>query len=116
MARRTYRVESSKGVKDLKIVVAFPREAAAGGYECRAEIGDDEACVVRPMRGVDAFEALMLALVNIGAELSLFTDPSSDRFTWLNGQQEGLNFPTLPDYSLNPVMESSDCEARSSEQ
>jgi hypothetical protein len=58
---------------------------------------------VRPMRGNDAFEAIILAIFNIGVELALFSDISADRFTWLLGKQTGLKFPTMPDYTLKAI-------------
>jgi uncharacterized protein (DUF58 family) len=105
MAQRTYRVEGPRGTRALRLALAFPTLAADGSYECRAEIADEDERIVRPMRGRDALEALMLALINISAELHLFTDLAIDRFTWLDGKETGLRFPSLPDYSLRCVME-----------
>lgn len=103
MAERRYSVEGLVSRTDLTIRIGFPTRKADGGFECQAEIGDGRTRVVRPMIGCDAFEALLLALKNIGIELTLFSDVTSDRFTWLGGQQTGLRFPTMPDYSLDAL-------------
>jgi hypothetical protein len=92
-------------MRTLKLAIAFPRTVADGGYECRAEITDGDCRIVRPMRGVDAMEALLLAIANIGVELHLLTDSAEDRFTWLDGKESGVRFPSLPDFSLRCVME-----------
>lgn len=57
------------------------------------------------MSGVDAIEALLLALINIGTELHAMTD-GCDKLTWLAGREAGLRFPTFPEFSLRAVFES----------
>ena len=108
LAERLYQVVSAGRDKNIRVAVGFPERTQDGGFECRAEIADENQCIVRPMRGRDAFESLMLALLNIGIELPLFSDLSADRFTWLDGQEKGLRFPALPDSSLNAVVEGTD--------
>jgi hypothetical protein len=104
LASRVYRVEGDNGGRDLRIAIAVPVRLPNGRYECRAEIGDEHRRVVRPLNGADALEALLLAVINIGSELHLFTNVGADQFTWLAGNEVGLGFPTLPDFSLRSVI------------
>jgi hypothetical protein len=88
------------------IRIGFPvkKTDAHGDYfECQSEIGDGVERTVRPMRGSDAFEAIFVAITMIGVELMIFTDFSADRFTWMNGSESGLCFPTPPDFSLDAM-------------
>jgi hypothetical protein len=102
LASREYVVHGAEGSKRLRIAIGVPKKSPSGRYECQSEIGDDESRVVRPMSGVDAMEAIMLALMNIGTEMILFTKPT-DRITWLDGQERGLSFPTLPEFTLRAI-------------
>ena len=104
MAERIYDVESLNSKKTLAIRIGFPvmKSDAHGNYfECQAEIGDGVDRTVRPMRGPDAFEAIFVAIKMIGVELTLFTDLGADRFTWMDGSEFGLRFPT--DLSLDAM-------------
>jgi hypothetical protein len=106
MAERRYKVESLAGLQRVVTVrIGFPVRSDAGLFECQAEIGDDSTRIVRPMKGIDAFEAIFVALMMIGVELTLFSSIESDRFSWLDGHQLGLQFPSMPDYSLNAIHE-----------
>src|SRR4051812_20036624 len=99
LASRLYHVEGDGGARELRVAIAVPVRLANGRYECRAEIGDGRQRVVRPLNGADAVEALLLAVINIGTELHLFVNAEHDHFTWRDGNEAGLRFPTLPDFS-----------------
>jgi hypothetical protein len=57
--------------------------------------------VLRGPMVVPVFAALMM----IGFELTSFSSIESDQFSWLDGHQLGLQFPSMPDYSLNAIHE-----------
>ena len=104
-------MENRGSRKTLVIRIGFPlkKTDAHGDYiECQAEIGDGVSRIVRPMRGTDAFEAIFVAIKMIGVDLTHFRDVSGDRFTWMNGSEFGLRFPTEPDYSLDALHDEPD--------
>jgi len=45
--------------------------------------------------GVDAFQAMQLALKTIGVELDVINKDSGGRLEWVAGQEGDLGFPVL---------------------
>jgi len=101
LAERSYLVSDGETENRITVKIAFPVLAPEGDFVCSAEIGDDSNRIVRPMRGQDVFGALFNAVMIIAIEFPLFADVVRDRFTWNNGRENGLCFPTAPHYSLD---------------
>lgn len=106
MAERTYVVSSSNSDPHVVVRLGFPKQRPSDGrFECAVEIDKGTTCYTRYMNGVDALEALQLAIVMIGTRLKGINDDSPEPLTWMRGERTDLGVPTYPDYSLNPIME-----------
>jgi hypothetical protein len=105
LAMREYML---RGAYDRKITarIGIPRKTSDGRYECVAEVDEGDVVSSKPMNGVDAFEAIQLALMLIGAELNYIKEHSTNSLTWLDGTRTDLGLPTYPDFSLRDVMKS----------
>lgn len=73
---------------------------------CNVEIDEGNCLSVRPVNGADGFEAVQLSLILIGTVLKSILEESGGAVTWSDGRRDDLAFPTYPDYSLAPIMES----------
>ncbi len=103
LAEWTYEIKGSKTKRTITIRIGFPTALENGYFECKSEIADGRVRIMRPRCGVDAFEAVLLALYNIGIELTILTGVKTDHFTWLDGKQAGLRFPTMPNFTLKSI-------------
>jgi hypothetical protein len=104
MAFREYVVEGSTPPRKIAVRLGFPRQRSTDGrYECVTEIDDGESVNVKPINGVDSFEALLAAIMVLGAELGSIQENSQGKLTWLNNTKRDLAFPTYPDYSLHVI-------------
>jgi hypothetical protein len=104
MAEREYVFEGSDPPAKMTVRVAFPQRRSDDRYECLTEIDSGENTEAKPINGVDAFEAIQLALIYIGVNLWSFRGRGEDVLTWLEGKRRDLAFPTLPDLSMEPIM------------
>lgn len=104
MAAREYIVAGHQP-RSILVRIGFPkRRATDGRYECVAEIDEGHLVSSKPMNGVDAVEALELAILMIGTELQCIQEHAEGPLTWLDGKRRDLGFPTYPDYSLMAAM------------
>jgi hypothetical protein len=109
MAEREYvcarvRLDGSDPTARITVRIAFPQQRSDGRYECLTEIDSGENTEAKPINGVDAFEAIQLALIYIGVNLWSFSGRGEDELTWLEGKRGDLAFPTPPDLSMDPIM------------
>jgi hypothetical protein len=104
MAEREYVFEGSDPTAKITARIAFPRQLSDGRYECLTEIDSGENTEAKPINGVDAFEAIQLALSYIGVNLWSFSGRGEDVLAWLEGKRRDLAFPTPPDLSMEPIM------------
>jgi hypothetical protein len=88
MAEREYTFDGSKPPKKVTVRIGFRKKRLIDDrYECCAEVDLGDETIVRPMNGVDAFEALQLAIINIGILLWLYSGRGEDRLSWLDGKR-----------------------------
>lgn len=93
------------GEDRIDIRIGKPRLRPDGRFECVAELDEGDVVSSKPMNGVDAFEALQLALMLIGIELSFIKSDSGKSLTWAGGSRRDLGVPTGPDFSLRELMQ-----------
>lgn len=104
MASREYTVESSQPPRKVVIRIGFPKQMRPDGWcECVAEIDDGVSINVKTMNGVDAFEALFVAIMLIGTELTFIQENLQRNLTWMNGERHHLAFPTNPEFRLSAI-------------
>ena len=103
MASREYAVDGSQPPRRVMVRIGFPKQRFDGRYECVAEIDDGESVNVKPMNGVDAFEALFVAIMLIGTELAFTSEMLGRPLTWMEKGRRDLAFPVHPDFSLSGI-------------
>ena len=95
IAIRTLRVAGEK--KNIKVRIGRPKRFPDGeDYFCPYQIigmGNEK---VRHAAGVDAVQALVLALERIGAELYTSDEAKAGKLAWLDDNEKNLGFP-VPD-------------------
>ena len=105
LAIRTYRFNYEGSEYPLTVRIWRPRKVRGEPrYECAVEIAGWGKTRVRAFNGVDAFEALQLALIVIGTDVKHISEQVSGPLTWSEGARQDLAFPVYPDYSLIPIM------------
>jgi hypothetical protein len=104
LAVREYFFEGAEPVEKVIVRIGFPKERSDGRYDCGAEIDQGDLVTTKYMNGVDAFEALQLALILIGTELQCIRDHRDKSFSWHEGKRHDLGFPTYPDLSMTPII------------
>jgi hypothetical protein len=104
MASREYTVEGSQPLRKVTVRIGFPKQRPNDGrYECLAEIDDGESVDVKPMNGIDAFEALFVAIMLMGTELVFTQEYLKRTLIWMGKDRRDLAFPIYPEYSLSAV-------------
>jgi hypothetical protein len=93
LAEREYHLESPDGPRKILVQVGFPKRCADNGrYECVAVLLAGEISFRRPMNGVDAVEALQLALKILSVELSFIAEQLEGRLSWAEGTRHETGF------------------------
>lgn len=97
IAIATRDLDLAKGKKVI-ITIGKPEEFpdGGGGFYCPHQITGIGNERVRYAGGVDAVQALQLALIMIGAILYTSKEAKSRTLSWIGGQNGDLGFP-LPD-------------------
>jgi hypothetical protein len=102
---RQYVIEGSDPIEVVTVKIGKPvLRASDGMYECATEIRENGQTWVRRLNGVDALEALQLALILVGTDLNYLSQQPSVRLSWLEGRRRDLALPTPPDFSLETIM------------
>ncbi|MFN3321883.1 MAG: DUF6968 family protein [Bryobacteraceae bacterium] len=78
----------------IVVRIGFPRRSSGGRYVCIAEFEDGEEISVKPMNGVDALEAVQLALMMTGTLLQHRSGYSPGGLSWLGGERLDLGMVT----------------------
>lgn len=91
IATRTLKLLTQTGSIDVPIRIFAP-EPARIDWACRFEIDWPEGRLERFAEGVDAVQALLLALQMIGAQLYASSQHESGRLMWLEPAR-GYGFP-----------------------
>ena len=91
IAKRVLTLRNEAGERAVPIRIYAPEEENGGHWVCRYEIEWPDHTVKRFGVGIDAVQALVLALQIIGAEL--YTSPAHEagRLSWAEGS--GYGFP-----------------------
>jgi hypothetical protein len=107
IAARRYRITGTSPPEFVTIRIGLPKPRASDGrYECGAEIREGGRVWVRLLNGIDAFEALQLALMLIGTDLNHINQQLNGLLSWRDGKTSSLAFPTPPEFSLQSVIDS----------
>jgi hypothetical protein len=104
IATRRYVIRGSDPSAMVTVRLGVPMRRADGLYECAVELTDPSGTMLRFPCGVDAMEALQLALILIGTDLKHINEQVDGALFWVEGNREDLGVPTYPDYSLAPIM------------
>jgi hypothetical protein len=105
IACRRYVVIGSDPAEVITVKIGKPRlRKSHGRYECGAEISESGRRWVRYVNGADADEALQLALVLIGTDMSHISGQLKGALSWLEGTRHDLAVPLPPTFALYPVM------------
>jgi hypothetical protein len=91
IAERRLKVTNGEGASDVTVRLHAP-EAARTDWVCRYEIGWPEGPIERYGMGIDAVQALLIALQMIGAELYTSDHHNAGRLQWL-APGGGYGFP-----------------------
>jgi hypothetical protein len=111
VASRRYWITGTAPAEWVTVRIGLPRQRVSDGrYECGAEISEGGRIWVRYLNGVDAFEALYLALIIIGTDLKHLDHQLNGKLYWSDGKRTDLAFPTFPEFSLKSVMDSPGAE------
>ena len=106
MATREYIIRGEPELRKITVRIGFPTKRENDDrYECIVDISEGGHTNVKPMNGVDAFEALQLALIMIGTIICSIRDNSDGSLTWFDGRRSDIGFPTFPDFSMRPIMD-----------
>jgi hypothetical protein len=93
LAEREYHLENHNGSRKVLIQIGFPtRRTEDNRYECVAVFQEDDICFRRPMNGVDALEALQLALEIISVDLKFIVEETESRLSWAEGTRHCFGF------------------------
>lgn len=101
--RRASIVDGSGPPRKVIVRIGYPKKRSDGRYECTTEVDDGRSLNIKPMNGVDAFEALFVAIMLIGTELAFIRESLQRPMTWMEGEGRDLSFPVYPDFSLSAV-------------
>ena len=94
LAAREYTLQSQIDCSPRIVVrIGYPTKGDDGYYICVAEIIHGNVVSTKPMSGVDAFEALQLALSIIEIELEDIRNQSQGQLSWNGGERFDLGFP-----------------------
>lgn len=98
LAERKYLLASGGRSEETVVQMSAPRQRAEDGrWICRAAVIEESGASVKPMNGVDAFEAIQLVLELIGVELRFIAETKQGILTWLDGRQTGVCTPSFCD-------------------
>lgn len=93
LAEREYHLENHNKSRKILIQIGFPiRRTEDNRYECVAVFQEDHICFRRPMNGVDALEAIQLALEIISVDLRFIVEETGSRLSWAEGTRHDLGF------------------------
>lgn len=83
LAERIYSLDRGGVPKIIRIQIGFPRfRSTDKRYECLAVPQGDESVVRRPMNGIDAIEAIQLALEILRVDLHHILSCSEGDVSW----------------------------------
>jgi len=112
MATRAYLIEGTDPVQRITVRLGWPRKVRKQKcFVCPVEMVGWGETTLRPVSGCDVFEALQLALILIGTDLKYLDDHSGGALRWVDKQRDHIGFPVYPEYSLRPIMDSSQRDA-----
>jgi len=103
VAQREYFVKDATPPMVITARIGMPRKRADGRYECGAELQEPAMTTLRYMNGVDAFEAIQLALVVLGVDLKHINEQLDGALCWQQSNQ-GVGLPSYPDFSLSEML------------
>lgn len=107
IAERTY----SAAEQDFTVTVRIGRPRRVAGsalFHCITELREPGRIWTWPLVGIDAFEAIQLALVMLGTNLKHLEARLGCRLVWNGPAGESLGLPTYPDFSLKCVLPQGD--------
>jgi hypothetical protein len=90
IATREYVVEGADPPETVRVRLAMPRPTSDGRFECGAEVANRGEVWVWPMNGVDALQAMILAISMIETDLQLIARHRSGRLLWSGSNDDGL--------------------------
>ncbi len=93
LAERVYSLDRGSVPKVIRIQIGFPRfRSADNRYECLAVLQEDEIVFRRPMDGIDAIEAIQLALEILRVDLLHILSRSKGDLSWAEGVRHDPGF------------------------
>lgn len=87
---REYTFTADDQLETARVRLAIPKRMPDGRYECLAEISHEGSLWAWPMNGVDALQALLLALAMVELDLDRIAGGDQEAVRWLDGRERGL--------------------------
>ena len=95
IATRTLKLKTEGAIVDVPVAVFAPERQANGAWKCDTTIGWPDGVSRKSTFGVDAMQALILALQMIGTELHVSETHEAGALFW-DEPGNGYGFPVMP--------------------
>ena len=95
IATRTLKLKTDGAVVDVPVALSAPERQANGAWKCDTTIGWPDGVSRKSTFGVDAMQALILALQMIGTELHVSAAHGAGTLFW-DKPGNGYGFPVMP--------------------
>ena len=92
IASRSLKLKTTAQVVDIGIRLFAPVQASDGSWLCRYEIDWPEGMLVMEVAGIDAMQAIVVALQMIGSEIYTSNYHKAGQLSW-DSHTRGYGFP-----------------------